>query len=138
MEKEFNKFVKNGTLSKSNLQLLKKYANNYNNPDEFLYEIYGKILEGITIQNILKEIKEKKFGFSQEIFSKYREKRNLKDKFISNPVEIKENPNYHCSRCKSNKVVIVEMQTRSADEGFTYFMHCLNSTCRLIKQTDNF
>jgi DNA-directed RNA polymerase subunit M/transcription elongation factor TFIIS len=138
MEKEFNKFIKKGKLAKTDYLLIKKYSNIYNNPEEFLYEIYGKILEGIEISKILQDIKDNKYGYDQELFSKYREKRNLKDKFIANPVEIKENPNYQCSRCKSNKVVIVEMQTRSADEGFSYFMHCFNPTCRMIKQTDNF
>ena len=33
---------------------------------------------------------------------------------------------FKCGRCKSRKCIYYELQTRSADEGMTIFITCLN------------
>ncbi len=40
-----------------------------------------------------------------------------------------------CPRCHSKKTLVVEMQTRSADEGFTYYIHCFNPKCNKVTKT---
>ena len=55
----------------------------------------------------------------------------MNDEILEKPPEIREGE-IECPKCHQKKTLVVEMQTRSADEGYTYYIHCYNSKCRAI------
>ena len=45
---------------------------------------------------------------------------------MSDNAEVPDNPLFKCTRCHSKKCAYYQLQTRSADEGFTNFFTCYN------------
>ena len=103
----------------------------YSESDELFYEILGLLNEGFSFNNIIKNINKNNFSWNNSFYKKFAEKRDYKDNMLSKPPEIKDGET-ECPKCLAKKTLIVEMQTRSADEGFTYFLHCLNPNCKKI------
>lgn len=48
---------------------------------------------------------------------------------ISNNKEINTTDQFKCPKCKNNKCVYFQLQTRSADEGITSFITCISEGC---------
>jgi len=70
---------------------------------------------------------ESQYLFGSPLFKKYQEIENEVDNFMENPLEVQEGV-FTCSRCKDNKTVSFELQTRSADEAATVYIQCVG--CR--------
>ena len=49
-----------------------------------------------------------------------------RDKYLYEPKLEAMTDQFKCGRCKSRKCTYYEMQTRSADEGMTIFVTCIN------------
>ncbi len=62
--------------------------------------------------------------FNSSTFNEYRENEEEIDRFMENPLEVQEGV-FTCSRCKDNKTVSFELQTRAADEAATVYIQCV-------------
>ena len=109
----------------------------YEDQKRIVYDILGEIKKGQKIANVMSNIKEKRFGWDSTFFNPYHDKHLRFCERIETPPEIREGE-IQCPKCKTKKTVLVEMQLRSADEGFTYEIHCFNPKCKYVKRTDNF
>ncbi len=66
-----------------------------------------------------------KYLWKSDVYAEFRNKENIRDEYLTNPQEIDEGVN-ECTRCGSKKTISFQMQTRSADEGMTNFIKCIN------------
>lgn len=70
------------------------------------------------------------FMSPQEIYPEHwkrmMDEKYNRDKYLYESVQEAMTDQFKCSRCKSRKCTYYEMQTRSADEGMTLFVTCLN------------
>ena len=118
-------------LTKRQVTELSKIVSEYAEEDELVYEIIGMLESGISFNDIKKDLKTGKFGFETCFFRKNQKADIQENALLENPPEIREGE-VECPVCKQKKTVVVEMQTRSADEGFTYKTHCFNPKCRAV------
>lgn len=101
--------------------------------------IYTNIKSDSYVKNIklFNRIKNKKFDLENIGFMTYQElfpelwKRFLDEKFKREKVMYEDKAEamtdqFKCGRCKSRKCTYYELQTRSADEGMTTFITCIN------------
>jgi len=86
---------------------------------------------------LIDKIKQKRFDIDNIAFMTYQElfpehwKKLLDEKFKREKVMYEDKAEamtdqFKCGRCKSRKCTYYELQTRSADEGMTTFITCLN------------
>ena len=143
MEADFELFRQKG---KSAIATISKRENNINiienwifkitqrenkNPDSFQTEYIRNILQvvqdlknGKDKNEVLNSIKKKQLGWKHTCFDEIRNSLQEQDDFVKNPFEIEEGA-LEC-RCGSKRVFSYSKQTRSCDEGMTFFITCLN------------
>jgi len=108
----------------------------YQEDNEVFYEIYFALQnKNYSLHSALNDLKNKHFEWALSIFEDLKKQKHEKDQEIENPPEIREGE-IECSKCKSKKTITLESQLQRADEGFTYFIHCLH--CKYVKKTKNF
>jgi DNA-directed RNA polymerase subunit M/transcription elongation factor TFIIS len=130
--KEITNILKTFTkLTTTQIKELADVIIEYDENDEVLYQAIGLLEDGINYKTIINDFSKGKFFWDNQKYAKFRENRAFKDNALKNPPEVREGE-LECPKCKQKKTLVVEMQTRSADEGFTYFIHCLNDNCRAI------
>lgn len=105
------------------------------------YDLYG-LLDNYTDfekEILLKDLENiiKNKYYNTEIYKNNIFLQEQEDNLLENPPEVREGE-VECQKCKQKKTVIIEMQTRSCDEGFTYQICCFNPKCRYVKTTSNF
>lgn len=66
-----------------------------------------------------------KYGWDHENFDKIREIVEQENSFLTKPIEISEGVE-PCRKCKSLRTISVQRQVRSADEGFSLFVTCVD------------
>jgi DNA-directed RNA polymerase subunit M/transcription elongation factor TFIIS len=101
--------------------------------------LYTNLKEGSYVNNeqLVQKIRGKKFDIDNIASMSYQElfpehwKHLLDDKYKREKVMYEENEvamtdQFKCGRCKSRKCTYYELQTRSADEGMTTFITCIN------------
>lgn len=103
----------------------------YDEPGKLAYEAIGMINNGVPFQKVKEDYSEHQFYWKSTPFKKLVANRIAKDTMLETPPEIREGE-MECPKCHQKKTLVVEMQTRSADEGFTYYIHCLNPKCKAI------
>ena len=108
--------------------------NKYQEANELVYEVYGFLKKGVPIEKIKADLDNGRFLWRSAAFTEFREQQLAEDQILERPPEIKEGE-MQCPKCKHKKTMVVEMQTRSADEGCTYFIHCFNPECRKVTKT---
>lgn len=109
---------------------------NENSEDEYieiLYEVYGKILNKKDINEIIKDLEQKKYKWLNSYFDNIRIKQAEQDDFIENPFEVEEGV-LECKKCGSRRVFSYGKQVRSGDEATTTFAQCIE--CK-SKWTEN-
>ena len=116
-------YFKETALTKKQIPTLLDIIQLYDEPDDLSYQILGKIHEGSTYKDILNDLEEEKFGWKGNYYSQYRQTRERVDEMTANPPKMKEGE-FKCPRCSKFETVVVEAQTRSADEGYTYKLYC--------------
>ena len=110
----------------------------YEDATKVLYEILGKIHGGVSFQDIYNELVHKQFRWKGCLYKELSNGRAIQDKRIEDPPDIREGE-IECPVCKTKKTFVVEQQLQRADEGFTYFIYCLNDRCdRKVTKTKNF
>jgi len=136
VEKNIFDFV-NEYINKKNLNLklfkklyISKSRQIYHNLNEKSY------VENKKLQKLLhKKIKlEKICDYSYEDLKPNKWKKFSKDIDILNSEifdnkKINTTDQFKCPKCKNNKCVYFQLQTRSADEGITSFITCINEGC---------
>ena len=120
---------------KLNIKLFKKL---YIAKSRQIYHNLNKdsYIKNIRLQKILhKKIKlEKICNYSYKDLNPNKWKKFSKDINILNSEifknkEINTTDQFKCPKCKNNKCVYFQLQTRSADEGITSFITCINEGC---------
>jgi DNA-directed RNA polymerase subunit M/transcription elongation factor TFIIS len=103
----------------------------YDESDSLLYEAIGLLNAGQSYSQVFNAFSNGCFKWNSKIYKEMYDKRTLNDLMLAKPPEIRDGE-IECPKCHKKKTFIVEMQTRSADEGYTYYIHCLNPTCKAI------
>ncbi len=103
----------------------------YDETEELAYEAVGLLNTGSTYTKLKKDFLEEQFGWKGHHYAEHREARAFRDNLLAKPPEVREGE-IECPKCHQKKTLVVEMQTRSADEGFTYSIHCFNPKCKAV------
>lgn len=127
-------FTNLSNLNEIQIQTLIGLIEEYDYPKKILYEIIGLLNENINYNDIVNDLKNRKSYWDLSNYKIYQDKRHLEDALLEKPPEITEGET-SCPKCHQKKVLVVEMQTRSADEGYTYYIKCFNPTCRAISKS---
>nr|QBK87590.1 MAG: transcription factor S-II [Marseillevirus LCMAC201] len=106
----------------------------YEETNDLAYEVIGHLNTGITYTQVKKDVLAECFGWKGSSYREYREERAFRDNILAKPPEVREGE-FECSKCHLFKTLVVEMQTRSADEGFTYYIHCFNPKCKAVTKS---
>lgn len=115
-----------------NIEILHKYitetaVTNNLTYNALLFEVIDDIRNKIKIADILIKLKTNKYLWMSDKYTDMRNKQQEQDDFLVNPFEVEEGV-LECPRCKKNKTISFQKQTRSADEPMTTFAECIN--CR--------
>ena len=102
--------------------------------DELAYEAIGLLNNGVKYAALKKDFLAECFGWEGSPYQQHRETRKFRDNILAKPPDVREGE-MECPKCHKKQTLVVEMQTRSADEGFTYFIHCFNPKCKQITKT---
>jgi DNA-directed RNA polymerase subunit M/transcription elongation factor TFIIS len=103
----------------------------YQEVQQLLYEVLGQFESGLSADQIVSDLKNGRLKWDSSAYKEQQNNRQIRDNMLANPPEVREGE-IACPKCKQKKTLVVEMQTRSADEGFTYWIHCLNPDCKAI------
>jgi DNA-directed RNA polymerase subunit M/transcription elongation factor TFIIS len=108
-----------------------KSLEDFKNTDSFenlyknaLYQAIGDIINGKTIKDINKNIKNKKINWKHPVFSSITHKLDEHDEFITNPFEVEEGVT-KCNKCGSRRVFTHQIIRRSCDEPMTTLAKCV-------------
>jgi DNA-directed RNA polymerase subunit M/transcription elongation factor TFIIS len=137
---DYKQKLKKFKLNPTQINNIIKKISEYAEEKELLYDILGKLHAKISYKEIIQDLENENFGvkkWNSSVFSKYRNNRDKKDKLQDSKIEIREG-DIECPKCHQKKTVIVEMQTRSCDEGYTSQLFCFNEECKYTKIMDNF
>ena len=100
----------------------------YSNLDKDSYINNLNLIE--RVNNSQFDLKNIAFMTNQELFPEHwkemLDKKYKKDKYLYEAKQQAMTDQFKCGRCKSRECTYFEMQTRSADEGMTTFITCLN------------
>jgi len=116
-------------------------ANEFENPNEVLYNIIG-ILKGgnvNTLQDLqtkcLQDLKNGSLGWESFVFEAFKGDQYAEDQALEKPQEIREGDadDAPCRKCGVKKIMFVSQQTRSADEGMTTKVYCFNPACKFVE-----
>ncbi len=124
-------FIETTNLKPGQAKALTSVIIEYDDPEELAYEAIGLLSEGIKYSKIKEDFIAGRFGWAGVMYNEQRNTRALRDNILAKPPEVREGE-IECPKCHQKKTLVVEMQTRSADEGFTYSIHCFNPKCKAI------
>lgn len=127
-------FQDSTALKSGQIKVLCKIISQYEEVDDLAYEAIGLLNSGVKYAQLKEDFSAGNFGWAGRPYHKCREAREFRDNMLSKPPEVREGE-MECPKCHKKQTLVVEMQTRSADEGFTYFIHCLNQKCKVITKT---
>ena len=101
------------------IKVLTRIILEYDDPQELAYQAVGLLNNGVSYSKLKSDYQQEKFGWDSVLYVKERDARGYKDKILETPPEVREGE-MKCPACNQAKTLVVEMQTRSADEGCTY------------------
>lgn len=100
---------------------------------DIVYEFLTDILEPNptpdTIRRTLYRISKNKTLWNHPRYDTIRNDIEEQDNFSSRPIEVEEGV-MECFKCGSKRTISFQKQTRSADEGFTTFVQCVQCKSR--------
>ena len=118
---------------KENKQLFQKYLAAFppeEHPD-IIYELAFELQEGKSLQEVFQQLKTSKIGLQHDEFKEISQKIQETDCFMNNKFESVDGVN-ECSKCKSKRTIAYTKQVRSADEGMTVFITCIDCKYRFM------
>jgi len=120
------------TSKKENKEILNKYLQKYSEEEkkDIIYELsYMKQEEKAISQDILQSLKNSSTGLKHPDFIEISKKIKETDMFMDKPFDMTEGLN-ECSKCKSKRTISYGKQNRSADEGMTVYVTCIDCKYR--------
>jgi len=117
---------------KENKKLFQKYIDMYPKDEQkdLWYEIAFELQEK-DLKSVFQQLKQSKLGLNHPYFDEISKKIKETDSFMSNTFETSEGVN-ECSKCKSKRTISYTKQVRSADEGTSVFITCIDCKYRFI------
>ena len=103
----------------------------YHNLDEKSY-VNNIKLKKLIEKNKIKLNKITKYNFTElkpQKWKKFQNDIDILNQEIFNNKKINTTDQFKCPKCKNNKCVYFQLQTRSADEGITSFITCISEGC---------
>lgn len=82
----------------------------------FLYQIVGNILSNTPTESL---------GWEHPMYQQDKKEMDEYEAYLDKPFEVTEGV-MECKRCRSKKTWSFQRQERSADEGFTCYVHCID------------
>lgn len=119
----------NTKLKPKQLGNLTKLITQFEEVDELLYQAIGLLNSGVKYTQLKTDFTQGRYGWENSAYKHQQEMRAFRDNMLSKPPEVREGE-IECSRCHQRRTVIIEQQTRSADEGCTYWIICANPQCK--------
>jgi DNA-directed RNA polymerase subunit M/transcription elongation factor TFIIS len=119
---------------KDNKKLILSHLSRYEDTDKLdkIYEMAFQMQEdGHDLKKIFQGLKEEKLGLSHSDFSIVSKKMEETDLFMNKNFETVEGVN-ECGKCKSKRTISFTKQVRSADEGASVFITCIDCKHRFI------
>ena len=119
---------------KDNKKLILSHLSHYDDTDKLdkIYEMAFQMQEdGHDLKHIFQSLKESKLGLSHPDFSVVSKKMEETDLFMNKTFETEEGVN-ECGKCKSKRTISFTKQVRSADEGASVFITCIDCKHRFI------
>ena len=123
--------LRSANLTTAQAKTLTELILSYAESADLVYEILGALNTGISYKKVVEDLKQEHFGWESSTYCKLRKDRANHDSILEKPPEIREGET-ECPKCHTKKTLVVEMQTRSADEGYTYYIYCFNPFCKAI------
>ena len=119
-----------------NIKIIEKYIYEVSNDGQNiehdykrnLYQIIGDVITKKKLEDLLKNIKQKKIGWNHSSFDFARSQMEEQDDFIENPFEVEEGV-IDC-KCGSKRVFSFSKQSRSADEPMTTYAQCVQCNAK--------
>ena len=124
-------FTQSTKLKPAQINTLIKLLDEYDDPEYVAYEVIGQLNSGTTFTSIKKDLADGRDNWKMSFFKELKNVRDERDERLENPIEIREGE-MECPKCHTTKTLVVPMQTRSADEGTTYYIVCMNPTCKKV------
>ena len=93
-----------------------------------LYQIIGDVMVKKKLDDLLKNLKQKRVGWNHSSFDSARAQMEEQDDFIENPFEVEEGV-IDC-KCGSRRVFSYSKQSRSADEPMTTYAQCVQCNAK--------
>ena len=124
MNKTLGLVIKN----EKNIKIIENNIKKHYNEDELnsiLYEVCNDIQLGISLNDILNNIKNKKYIWNHYSLKNIINKQDEQDDFLVSPFQVEEGVE-QCKKCKSFRVMSYQRQDRSADEPMTTYCTCSN------------
>lgn len=103
----------------------------FHNLDENSY-VSNKKLKKLIEKNKIKYDKIALYNFDKlnpQKWKKFKNDIDILNEEIFNNKKINTTDQFKCPKCKNNKCVYFQLQTRSADEGITSFITCISEGC---------
>lgn len=119
---------------KENKKRILSHLSGFSNTEkrDKLYEMAFQMQEDdLDLQHTFKSLKDSKLGLSHPDFSVVAKKMEETDLFMNKNFETVEGVN-ECSKCKSKRTISFTKQVRSADEGASVFITCIDCKHRFI------
>ena len=126
---------------KENSEMLKKkinsYLNTYNTDNsldkvdelDVIYEVGFMLKDNKNLKDTFDLLKNGKLFKKHPSFVDISKKMKEMDEFMDKPFEVSEGIN-SCNKCKSNRTLSYNRQTRSGDEGMTVYVFCIDCKYR--------
>lgn len=116
-----------------NIKIIEKHIFEVSDGQEYnykrnLYQIIGDVMVKKKLEDLLKNIKQKRIGWNHSSFDFARAQLDEQDDFIENPFEVEEGV-IDC-KCGSKRVFSYSKQSRSADEPMTTYAQCVQCNAK--------
>jgi DNA-directed RNA polymerase subunit M/transcription elongation factor TFIIS len=121
------------SLKSSNRQLLDKYITKCSESlgiekhlieYEIDYILYTNVSKKDAIKLCIQRLYNNQFFWNDPVYQSFRDEDKEENDFFEHPCEVEEGV-LQCFKCKSFKTLSYQRQTRSADEGATTFIQCV-------------
>lgn len=113
---------------KQNQKIISKYIKN----NDEIYELAFQIKEDKKdLKDVFQLLKNSKLGLNHDNFYEISKRIEETDTFINKPFDVSEGVN-ECSKCKSKRTISYTKQMRSADEGQSVIVTCIDCKYRYI------
>lgn len=129
-----NKLLSLLSHKKENKKLIRTHLSNFTNNEKLdkIYEMAFQIQEdNRDLKHAFQSLKESRLGLCHADFSIVAKKMEETDLFMNKTFETVEGVN-ECSKCKSKRTISFTKQVRSADEGASVFITCIDCKHRFI------